>query len=105
MTQKPLAGVVLDEGYELSITEICHACGSSTEWVVNLVQEGVLEPIGDREEDWRFPSTSLRRARTATRLQQDLGVNLAGIAVALDMMEELEKLRARLQRLDPDSAF
>lgn len=102
MTQKPLTGVVLDEGYELTITEICHACGGSSEWVVELVREGVLEPAAEHEDEWRFPASSLQRARTAMRLQQDLGVNLAGIALALDMMDEIDKLRARLQRFDPD---
>ncbi|MFZ2170689.1 MAG: chaperone modulator CbpM [Methylococcaceae bacterium] len=31
------------------------------------------------------------------RLQRDLGVNLAGIALALDLMEELESLRAQMK--------
>ncbi|MBT8085138.1 MAG: MerR family transcriptional regulator [Woeseia sp.] len=102
MTQNPLTGVVLDEGYEVTITEICRACGGSTEWVIELVQEGVLEPADEQEDEWRFSAVSLQRARAAMRLQQDLGVNLAGIALALDMMDELDRLRARLQRLDPD---
>lgn len=103
MTQKPLSGVVLDETCELTITEICHACGGSSEWVVELVQEGVLEPAAEHEDDWRFTGASLQRARTAMRLQQDLGLNIAGIALALDMMDEINDLRARLQRLDPDN--
>jgi chaperone modulatory protein CbpM len=37
------------------------------------------------------------RVRSALRLQRDLGVNLAGIALALDLMEELEDLRSQLK--------
>lgn len=102
MTQKPLTGIVLDEEYELTITEICQACGGSTEWLIELVEEGVLEPFADNADEWRFPAASLSRARAARRLQQDLGVNLAGIALALEMMDEIDRLRARLQRFDAE---
>lgn len=104
MTQKTLTGVVLDEEYELTITEICRACGGSTEWLIELVEEGVLEPSADDADEWRFPAASLPRARAARRLQQDLGVNLAGIALALEMMDEIDRLRARLQRFDPEGS-
>lgn len=105
MSQKPLTGVILDEGYELTITEICRACGGSSEWVLELVEEGVLEPTERQREEWRFPASSLPRARTAMRLQRDLGVNLAGVALALDMLDEIDRLRTRLQRFDLDSDF
>jgi chaperone modulatory protein CbpM len=36
------------------------------------------------------------------RLQRDLGINLAGIAVALDLLDEVETLRARLRRLNTE---
>lgn len=100
MTDKVLKGIVLDERTEVTITELCHACTSSTDWVLSLVDEGVLEPVATRDDDWRFSGTALRRALTARRLQRDLGVNLPGIALALDMLDEIETLRARLRRLD-----
>ncbi len=100
MTQKPLTGVVLDERYELTITEICRACAGSSDWVVELVEEGVLEPKDSAADEWRFPGSSLARARAAMRLQRDLGVNLAGVALALEMMDEIAGLRARLRRFE-----
>jgi chaperone modulatory protein CbpM len=36
----------------------------------------------------------------ALRLKRDLGVNIAGAALAIDLLEELEELRARLQRFE-----
>lgn len=47
---------------------------------------------------WRFSGKSLRRARSAHRLQRDLGLNLAGIALVLDLMDELEVLLAQLNK-------
>jgi chaperone modulatory protein CbpM len=67
---------------------------------VELVDEGILQPAGRNPEQWRFPGTSLQRARTAMRLQQDLKINLAGVALALDLLDEIESLRALIYRLE-----
>ncbi len=100
MNQKILAGILLDERSELSLNELSLACSSSTEWVVELVEEGVLEPIGQERAQWRFSGTSLRRAHAAMRLQHDLDINLAGVALALDLLEEIDMLRERLSVAD-----
>ena len=100
MKQKTLSGILLDEQTELSLIDLCRACSSSTEWIIELVEEGALEPVGDEQSGWRFTGISLQRARTARRLQQDLGINLAGIALALDLLDEIETMRARLRRLE-----
>lgn len=89
---------VLEVDVEFTLSEICHACGVETTDVVRLVEEGVLEPSGRNESHWRFPGVSLQRARRALRLQQDLGVNAAGAALALDLIEEIERLRAEVGR-------
>jgi chaperone modulatory protein CbpM len=103
MTLKTLTGILLDEQAELSLHELCHACSTSTEWVIELVDEGVLEPIGQDHSHWRFSGPSLLRARAAMRMQQDLQINLAGVALALDLMEEIEAMRERLRRFETDN--
>ena len=100
MNQQTLVGVLLDEKVELSLGELCRACSSSEEWVIELVEEGVLEPTGRDRARWRFSGSSLHRARAAMRLQQDLRINLAGIALALDLMKEIDTLRERLCRFE-----
>jgi len=100
MTEKTLTGVLLDERVEWSLDDLCRACSGSTEWVIELVEEGVLEPTGREMTHWRFSGISLQRARTARRLQLDLDVNLAGVALALELMDEVSSLRERLYRLE-----
>jgi chaperone modulatory protein CbpM len=100
MKQKTLNGILLDDQVELSLNELCSACSSSAEWIIELVEEGALEPIGDEQSSWRFTGTSLQRAHTARRLQRDLGINLAGIALALDLLDEIETMRSRLRQLE-----
>jgi len=100
MNTKVLSGIVLDEETVLSIGDLCNACSRHAEWIVELVDEGILQPAGRGQEQWRFPGTSLQRARTAMRLQQDLQINLAGVALALDLLDEIESLRALIYRLE-----
>lgn len=92
-----LKGLNLDEEETLTLGELSRACAMHAEWVISLVDEGVLEPVGHGPVSWRFPGTCLRRVRTAVRLQRDLGINLAGVALALDLLDEIEMLRKLLR--------
>ncbi len=95
----PLAGIVLDEQAQLTLAELSRACAAQAEHIIELVEEGVLEPAGDEPQLWRFTCVHLRRARVAVRLQRDLGINLAGAALALQLLDEVEALRARLRAI------
>jgi len=83
---------------QLTLIELCTACDLPQDEVTVWVVEGMLEPAGGGPEAWRFGSEALRRARTAKRLARDLAINTAGIALALDLLEEIESLRGRLRR-------
>lgn len=100
MSGKPLAGSVVEKELELTLDELCRLCGLDGSRVVELVDEGIVEPLGSEQNNWRFRGVSVRRVRCAVRLERDLGVNFAGAALALDLLEELDRLRARLARFE-----
>ena len=83
----------------LTLAEFCRACDEPVEWVIALVEEGVLDPQGDRPIHWLFATSNLRRALRAQRMQQDLGLNMPGVAVALDLLDEIERLERKLNNL------
>jgi chaperone modulatory protein CbpM len=95
----PLTGIVVDEQSGLTLGELCRACDVHAEYIIELVEEGVLEPMGSEPRRWRFTGTEIRYTRVALRLQRDLGVNPPGIGVALQLLDEIEMLRARLREL------
>ena len=95
-----LVGTILEEEVVLSLAEVCHASHLSAERVIEMAEEGIVEPVGRNPETWRFRGASLRRLRCAQRLEEDLGVNTAGIALVLELMDELEQLRTRLGRFE-----
>lgn len=88
--------LIVEEQLYLSLDELCRACGTQAEQLAALVDEGVIAPEGNEPERWRFSGMHLRRARVAVRLQRDLGVNTAGAALALQLLDEIEALRAQL---------
>lgn len=94
-----VTGHLLDDTVYLTITEISCACRVREDDIVELVEEGIIEPRAPHQETWSFPATQLRRAHKAVRLQRDLEINLAGVALVLDLLEEVENLRARLDQL------
>jgi chaperone modulatory protein CbpM len=98
-TLSQLTGVILEEEVELTLAEVSRSCAVHAECIIELVEEGVLAPIGREPRVWRFDGMQIRRASAALRLQRDLGLNLAGVALALDLLDELNAMRSRLRTL------
>ncbi len=92
-----LSGILLEENHELTMEELCQVTSVKSEWLITLVEEGIVEPLGGvGSDDWRFGSSSLIRVRKVLRLQQDLGINIPGAALTLDLLDEIESLRQQL---------
>ncbi|SDX89170.1 chaperone modulator CbpM [Nitrosomonas sp. Nm33] len=89
-------GIIVEDDMEFSFGELSHICAVNAEWIISLVEEGILEPMNITSKQWRFSGACLRRVQVIQRLQKDLGVNLAGAALALQLLEEVEILRTRL---------
>ncbi len=97
-----LSGIILEEQTELTLADLCRACAVHAEYIIELVEEGVLVPAGREPAYWRFSGTHMHRATVALRLQRDLGVNLAGVGLALQLLDELQTLRARIRAMEND---
>ena len=93
-----LTGTVLDEDLDCSLGDICRICDISAENVYEMIDEGLLAPRGAGPMQWRFSIMEVRRIQITIRLQQDLRVNLAGCALILDLLEELDELRRLAHR-------
>ena len=94
-----LSGQILENDTRLTLRQLCDLCAVRAEYVIELVDEGFIEPIGIEKSHWCFSGVSIKRVQKAKRLQQDLGINLAGVALAVELIEEIEYLRSRLRNL------
>jgi chaperone modulatory protein CbpM len=102
--QEILTGIVIGDEDARSIEEVARACQVESQWVCELVAEGVLDPDGHGASAWRFRAADLRCALRIARLQRDFGASLDAAAVMLELLDEIERLRTRLRRagLDDD---
>jgi chaperone modulatory protein CbpM len=91
-----LTGTIFDQSAILTIQDLSRMCNVEERHIVEFVEEGVLNVVEVRSE-WHFTGDALRRARLAVRLERDLELNLAGVALALDLIEELQQLRRELE--------
>jgi chaperone modulatory protein CbpM len=90
--------VLIEEDVHFTLTDLSRACQVDTDQLVALVNEGILQARGSGPQDWLFPGPTLRRARLALRVSQDLELNAAGTALVLDLLDEIDTLKARLSR-------
>ena len=91
-----LTGTLVDHSTVLSIQDLSRMCNIDERHIVEFVEEGVLSVV-EVSSEWHFSGDALRRARLALRLERDLELNLAGVALALDLLEELQRLRRQLE--------
>jgi len=85
--------------HPLAASELAHACGADTAWVVQLVEVGIvrIETEEAQPERWRFSSADLQHALEARRLERDFGVGLDAAALILDLQHEVRRLKTVLQ--------
>ena len=97
-----LEGTVLDEENTCSFGELCRVCGTSESAIREMIAEGIICPEGAGPEEWRFTLVSIHRVQTVTRLTRDLRVNLPGCALALELLDELDRMRCLLHKNTTD---
>ncbi|WP_336366018.1 chaperone modulator CbpM [Marinobacter sp. C2H3] len=94
---------VMENGrHTFSLREICERGECHAEFVITLVDYGILAPLDEAQEArrWQFDVLALSRLRTAQRLQRDLDLNLPGLAMSLDLLDEVQSLRREVARLN-----
>ncbi len=90
--------VIVETELQFSLHELSRACGADAALLEALVLEGALAPQGDAPDQWRFDGAVLLRARKAIRLMRELHLGAPGAALVLDLIDEIESLKAQLQR-------
>ena len=91
-----ISAVCLGEDEWLDLAEFARACGTSTGFIEALIAEGLLAPA--RPEPPGFGGAEVARVRRILRLQRDFEASLPSVAILLDLLDEIERLRARLRR-------
>ena len=83
----------------IAASDLAHACGAELDWVVQLVEVGIVQASAPERppQDWRFESAALQCALEARRLERDFGVGLDAAALIIDLEREVRRLKAVLK--------
>lgn len=97
----PAELVQLLDDAALTLHELASGCRVTPEWVCTHVEAGVLHPVhgGGQATEWRFASTTLRRARRIADLEQTYDADPQLAALTTDLIEEVAQLRRQLAAL------
>jgi chaperone modulatory protein CbpM len=93
---------LLGEDQWLAVHEFCRVCRLELSTIVELAELGVISPQGASPDAWQLPAAALPRLSAAARLMRDLGVNVSGAALALELLDiqrDLERQVRTLERL------
>jgi len=88
-----IESTIVEDEVHLSISELCHTTSAETQHVIEWVYEGILTPLGSDPNDWHFTGNSLRRTKEALILSRDLEINTPGVAMILDLLDEITRLK------------
>jgi len=91
---------VLGEGDWIAAGEICQLCRLDLDAVLELAALGVMSSRERAPGEWQVPATALPRLRVVGRLMSDLGVNVSGAALVLELLEAQRELEVRLRLLE-----
>lgn len=98
---RTISGVLIDET-TLTIVELANACSVEYTWVVQHVEDGLLECADNsisvtisRAEtaEWRFASAALIRARRLANIERTFDANAEVAALVVDLLEEIATLK------------
>lgn len=84
---------------QLDMRTFCQEADLPAECVIEIVEHGIVEPSGRTPEDWIFDGQSPGLAKRAARLHAELELEWEGVALALELLEEVRQLRSENDRL------
>lgn len=88
----------VDDEHPLQLAELAHAAGGRVEWVLELVEAGVIAPLqpAAAREHWTFHGDALRGVLEVRRLQRDFDVGVDAAALIVELQREVRRLRGML---------
>ncbi len=95
-----VTGVLMDEqANAVSFADICHAYHIPEDVLMELLEHGLFGHTLQSINPVDFDASMIKRIQSARRLQGDLGVNIPGVVLVLELRDALEAMRAEMDIL------
>lgn len=80
----------------LTVEDLCRFADISSDMVSHFFKSGLIDPLIEKPA-LKFDLNVIPRIRKIERLRRDLGINLAGVGIVLDLLDRIAKLENELQ--------
>jgi MerR family transcriptional regulator/heat shock protein HspR len=91
---------VIDDRPRYMISVAAELVGMHPQTLRMYEQKGLVRPQRTAGNTRLYSEADLERLRLIQRLTGELGLNLAGVEAVLDLEEQLQRMQARMQRLE-----
>ena len=88
-----LSGVLMDETTKISFVEVCQKCHISEDVLLDMIEHGLFHHDAQHLKNIQIDQKTLVRIQSACRLQHDLGINLPGVVLVLELLDELAQIQ------------
>lgn len=95
--EKVYSGILVEHEEEISLHRLCRFCNHTQEEIIELVNEGILEPMGTSKHEWRFTFSTVSRVKKVRRLQKDFELNLPASGLVIHLLDRIEELESMLK--------
>jgi len=91
-----LIGVLIEETTTYTVKQVCNKYNIPKELLIEMMEQGLFSNKTTRIDKLELNEKELRRIESAFRLHRDLGINLPGVALALDLLDQIEQMHHEL---------
>lgn len=90
--------IIADYTVQTPITfeEACAICGVPEEVLKEFIRHEVIVPQNVEADQWVFDVLQFKRLQKALRLQRDFEVNVHGIVLVLELLDQLDDLHSQV---------
>ena len=89
----------LDRSQLVSVGDLVELSGLSENEVRELVDAGALLPVNPQDDPWTFGADCVVTVRKASRLRDDLELDMHALTLALTLLEQIRSLEAELSQM------
>ena len=79
---------------QLDMRTLCQEADLTSDCVIEIVEHGIVEPSGRTPEEWVFDDRAPVTLKRAVKLHDQLELEWEGVALALELLEEVQQLRS-----------
>lgn len=94
-----IIGIYLEETPTFTFNEVCQKYHIPDSLLLEMVEYGLFSNLTTQREELKLTPKDLTKIESAFRLHKDLGINLSGVALALELLDQIEQLNNELNIL------